>query len=468
MSSDLLQLDPDRIEAVLLRYSGAGPRYTSYPTAPSWSERYGTAEFREDLGRVDAAAAGGISVYVHVPFCSSLCHFCACNRIVTRKAELPEQYLDTLAREVEAVREALPGEPRVAQHHWGGGTPTHLSPAQVQRLFRWVDAAFPAQPGAEISVEVDPRVTTPAHLEALRECGFNRISLGVQDFDRRVQQAIHREQSVEETAALVQKARALGFESVNFDLIYGLPFQTVASFERTLASVAALAPDRIALYAYAHVTWVAKQQRGFERTDLPAPKTRLRILLAAIQRLLAAGFDYVGLDHFARPEDELCRALTERTLRRNFMGYTTRAGLELLGFGASAISELEGSYAQSHRDLDSWERAVREDGLATLRGHRLSRDDSERRWVISQLMCHGEVAAADYHERFGDGFAGHFARELARLEPLEADGLVVREPDGSLRITPLGRLVARNVAMAFDAYLEAQRGTERPLFSQTV
>lgn len=463
---EIFELDPERVETTLRRYAGAGPRYTSYPTAPAWSETYGAEAFRRALGALPAGTE--IALYVHVPFCRSLCHFCACNRVITRRPEPPVRYLDAIEREVATLREALPGACRVAQHHWGGGTPTHLDPAQIRRLFRALDDAFPAAPGAEISIEVDPRVTSEAHVEVLRECGMNRISLGVQDFDPRVQQAIHRVQDAGQTARLVERARARGFESVNLDLIYGLPFQGVESTERTLDRVLAIAPDRIALYAYAHVTWVAKQQRGFERGDLPAPALRLRIQLAAIRKLLRAGYVHVGMDHFARPDDELARAARERTLRRNFMGYTTRAGLDLLGLGPSAISELTASYAQSERDLERWDELVRADALATRGGHALDDDDRERRWVIAEIMCQGEVRAADHRARFGGELTRRFEPELAALEPLVADGLVELSGDGSLRVTALGRLAVRNVAMAFDAYLPAQRAAERPLFSQTV
>jgi oxygen-independent coproporphyrinogen-3 oxidase len=465
-SAELAGLDPDRIEAVLLRYGGAGPRYTSYPTAPAWTEAYDARCFAEDLAAL--APGAPLSLYVHVPFCRSLCHFCACNRIITRDAALPEQYLDTLAREIDAVRAALPAAPALEQLHWGGGTPTHLDPGQIRRLHARLLAAFPIQPGAEQSLEADPRVTGEAQLDALRECGFERLSLGVQDFDPRVQQAIHRVQGVGDTARLVERARERGFTSVAFDLIYGLPFQSVASVLRTLDEVVAIAPDRIALYAYAHVTWIAKQQRGFERADLPEPRARLRILVAAIGRLLAAGYVHIGLDHFARPQDELARAQRAGTLRRNFMGYTTRAGVDLVGLGPSAISELHCAYAQSQRELEAWRGALAAHGLATLRGHRLSRDDQERRWVIHALLCHAAVAARDFEARFGAPFAERFAAELARLAPLEADGLVTRSEDGSLRATPLGRLVLRNVAMVFDAWLPGQQAAAAPLFSQTV
>jgi oxygen-independent coproporphyrinogen-3 oxidase len=327
MSGADFALDLDHIEEILPRYTQAGPRYTSYPTAPVWKETYGADDFRRELGRTDIDPSDGFSLYVHVPFCRSLCHFCACNRVITRKEELPERYLDAIAREVSAVREATRIPRTATQHHWGGGTPTHLTPEQIRRLFRTVNDAFPMREGAEISIEVDPRVTTDAHVEVLRECGFNRISMGVQDVDPKVQEAIHRIQPVAQTAALVELSRRSGFESVNIDLIYGLPFQTVEGFERTLDEVFAIEPDRIALYSYAHVTWVAKQQRGFERHDLPDPAAKVRIMLMAIRRFLERGYVYVGLDHFAKPDDELVRALRDRSLRRNFMGYTTQAGV---------------------------------------------------------------------------------------------------------------------------------------------
>lgn len=459
-------LDPATIEAVVLRHAGPGPRYTSYPTVPTWSEAYGPAEFRRDLGAV--APGGGISLYVHVPFCRSLCHFCACNRVITRSPEPPARWLDAIEREIALLREALPAAPRVVQHHWGGGTPTHLAPAQITRLHRALSDAFPADPDAEVSVEVDPRVTGEAHVDALRACGFHRVSMGVQDFDPRVQAAIHRVQGVEATAALVERARRAGFASVGFDLIYGLPFQSVASMERTLDHVLAIAPDRIALYGYAHVTWVAKQQRGFERHDLPAPGERLRIQLAAIRKLLGDGYEPVGMDHYARPDDELARAARARTLRRNFMGYTTRPGLELLALGPSAISELAAAFAQSHRELAEWEEAVRAGRLATLRGHALSDDDRRRQWVITEIMCHGSVSPEAFRARFGLDFAACFAAERAALEPLAEQGLVELDAAGGLSVTALGHLAVRPVAMVFDAYLPAQRAAERPLFSQTV
>jgi oxygen-independent coproporphyrinogen-3 oxidase len=461
-------LDVEHIGEILPRYAIEGPRYTSYPTAPVWKESYGPGMFRAELGRDDLASDDPLSIYVHVPFCDSLCHFCACNKVITRKAELPASYLDTIEREIAAVRDAVAVSRPTTQHHWGGGTPTHLTPEQILRLFGAVNDAFPVAEGAEISIEVDPRVTTDEHIDALRSCGFNRISMGVQDFEPRVQQAIHRIQPAEMTGRLAARAHAAGFESVNFDLIYGLPYQTEESFTRTLDALLDLAPDRIALYSYAHVTWLAKQQRGFERKDLPDAATKLSILLLAIRRLLDAGYLFIGLDHFARPEDELATALRDRTLRRNFMGHTTQAGVDMIGFGPSAISELRGSYAQSHRALGDWSAAVASDGVATMRGHLLSQDDIERRWVISRIMCLGELRAAEFREEFASEFAERFAPELTALGPAVADGLVTRGVDGSLKVTPLGRLLVRNIAMVFDAYLPEQQKSGTRMFSKTV
>jgi oxygen-independent coproporphyrinogen-3 oxidase len=467
-AGDAFTLDLDRLLALLPRYASEGPRYTSYPTAPVWQDDYGPEDFRRDLRHEDVDASDGLSLYVHVPFCERLCHFCACNRVITRDHDRAEPYLETIEREIGSVRDAVRVPRRATQLHWGGGTPTWLSPSQVRRLHGALVQAFPLTETAEVSIEVDPRVTTEAHVEALSDCGFNRISMGVQDFDPVVQQAVHRIQPADTTARLVEQARQAGFEGVNFDLIYGLPYQTVESFERTLDTLFEIGPDRIALYSYAHVTWVAKQQRGFEKKDLPAPETKLAIMLMAIRRFLAEGYRFVGLDHFARPEDELVLALADRTLRRNFMGHTTQAGVDLIGFGPSAISELRGSYAQSQRNVVSWQRAVSEQGLATMRGHRLSVDDVERRWVITRLMCHGELRAEEFEAAFGRCFRQAFATELAELETPAEDGLLAILADGSLRVSPAGRLLVRNLAMPFDAYLSRQRASGERMFSKTV
>lgn len=468
MSAAASELDLDGLLALLPRYATEGPRYTSYPTAPVWKDDYGPQDFVEDLGHEDVESSDGLSLYVHVPFCESLCHFCACNKQITRDHGKAGPYLEAIEREIAAVREAV-RVPRVAtQLHWGGGTPTWLTPAEIHRLYTALEQAFPVREGAEVSIEVDPRVTTDEHVAMLAECGFNRISLGVQDFDPSVQEAIRRIQPADQTARLVERSRKAGFESVNFDLIYGLPYQTVDSFERTLDTLFALSPDRIALYSYAHVTWVAKQQRGFERKDLPDGQTKLAILCMAIRRFLAEGYVFIGLDHFARPEDELATALEDRTLRRNFMGHTTQAGVDLIGFGPSAISELRRSYAQNTRDVAGWLDAIERRGLATMRGHRLSRDDLERRWVISRILCHSELRASEFEEAFGRSFRDAYPGELEALAGPARDGLVEIAADGSLLVTPAGRLLVRNLAMPFDAYLAAQRQSGQRMFSKTV
>jgi oxygen-independent coproporphyrinogen-3 oxidase len=424
MSLDPAALDLDHLLEVLPRYTTEGPRYTSYPTAPVWTEDYGPEEYRADLGGDEVEAGDGLSLYVHVPFCENLCHYCACNKMITKDHGHAKGYLEAIEREVATVREAARVSRMTTQFHWGGGTPTWLAPDEVRRLFDAVADAFPMHENAEISIEVDPRVTTEDHIEALVECGFNRISMGVQDFDPKVQQAVHRIQPADDTTQLVALSRAAGFESVNFDLI--------------------------------------------ERVDLPDATTKLQIMLMAIRRFLAEGYLFIGLDHFARPDDELSQALADRTLRRNFMGHTTQAGVDLIGFGPSAISELRRSFAQSHRSVNDWEAAVTRDGVATQRGHRLSRDDVERRWVIERIMCHGEVRAPEYEDAFGRAFGAAYADELASLAPLKADGLVALDADGSLKVTPAGRLLVRNVAMAFDAYLAEQRSSGVRMFSKTV
>ena len=468
MKDDATAIDLDALVELLPRYATDGPRYTSYPTAPCWSESYGVEEYREDLADEDVESSDGLSLYVHVPYCESLCHFCACNKVITRDHARAGPYLDSIEREIGAVRDALRVARTATQVHWGGGTPTWLLPDEIRRLSRALAQAFPVRSDAEIGVEVDPRVTSEAHLEALAECGFNRISMGVQDFDPRVQEAVHRIQSPKQTAQLVASARDAGFESVNFDLIYGLPYQSVESFQRTLDHVFEIGPDRIALYSYAHVTWLAKQQRGFERKDLPEPAVKLALMLTAIRRFLAQGYLFIGLDHFARPDDELARALEDRTLRRNFMGHTTQAGVDLLGFGPSAISELRASYAQSFRGDAEWHDAVTRCGLATMRGYRLTRDDQERRWIIGRILCHGELRAGEFRDAFGRELSQTYAAELASLRQAEDDGLLKVASDGSLTVTPTGRLLVRNLAMAFDAHLEAQRATGQRMFSRTV
>ena len=461
--------DPKRLLEILPRYDHAGPRYTSYPTAPVWQDGFDAEQARAALGRIAQESEDEtLSLYVHVPFCAKLCHFCACNRVVTRKPELPERYLEVIDRELEATCDAAGSAHALGQIHLGGGTPTHLTAPQLERLFDSIRRRFSVAEDAEISIEVDPRVTNAEHLRAMEALGFTRLSLGVQDFDPKVQAAIHRVQSVDQVETLVDWSRASGLDGVNFDLIYGLPFQTEASFERTLEEVIRLLPDRIALYSYAHVTWIAKQQRGFERIDLPSAEEKLRIMLLAIDRLLDAGYAYIGMDHFVREGDELSRAAEAGTLHRNFMGYTTRPSHNLVAIGPSGISELRGAYLQSARELKEWDERVMRDGPATFRGHVLSEDDHLRSWLIHRIMCQMGIRADEYRERFGAEFSERHAHELELARPLVEDGLVERTNEGGLQVTADGQILLRNIAMAFDAYLPEQRRQGGRLFSQTI
>src|SRR5579871_6112492 len=389
-SSLHLHLNRERFEiseAFLAKYNRPGPRYTSYPTAPVWQDNFGP----EDLERYDStadAARTPVSLYMHLPFCESLCLFCACNVVITKDHSVAPPYIEILEREIEHVSHFVSRERSVVQFHWGGGTPTYLTPQQMEGLFRFTADRFKFAPDAEIGIEIDPRVTTNAHLETLRRLGFNRLSMGIQDFHPEVQEAIHRVQPLEMTRGLIEEARRLGFDSINVDLIYGLPLQTAERFAHTVEQVVAISPDRVAMFSYAHVPWLRKQQ-GALATRLPEGMEKFRIFRAGLESFLNAGYQYIGMDHFARPNDELAIAQRERTLHRNFQGYTTKAGADLYGMGVSAISGMEDSYAQNYRELPRYTEAVERRGIATIRGYRLSEDDLLRRTVISRILCHG-------------------------------------------------------------------------------
>lgn len=458
----------ERVRALVARYDRPGPRYTSYPTAPNWDDCFDEAALRDALRH---SRDPELAVYVHVPFCESLCTYCACNREIHRDHAVAGPYLDALEAEAAMLAESHQAVRRCAQLALGGGTPTYLAESQLERLAGIVDRYFPPTANAERSIEVDPRVTTRGQLERLAACGFNRISLGVQDLSPRVQRAIRRVQSLEQTVGVTQAARELGFRSVNYDLIYGLPFQTVGSFDETLSRVLEQRPDRIALYSYAHVTWVSKQQRGFERGDLPDAERKLAIFTRALERLTCAGYEYLGLDHFVLPDDSLSHAARRGDLRRNFMGYTTHAPLDVVALGPSGISELRSVYAQSARSFGDWRAQIEHGRLATLRGCRLSSDDQKRRWLIHRLMCRGEIDGDAYRAEFREPLGALLPDLATRLAPFERDGLLEASRAG-WRLTPVGRLFMRPVAMSFDAYLEApQRSTSSARlerFSQTV
>jgi oxygen-independent coproporphyrinogen-3 oxidase len=452
-------------EEFLAKYNRPGPRYTSYPTAPVWQDNVGPADLESIFAQADAAATP-VSLYMHLPFCESLCLFCACNVSIQKDKSVAIPYLDTLKREIDHVSRFVSRSRRVTQFHWGGGTPTYLTPAQMEDLFGFTRDRFTFGEGAEIGIEVDPRVTHREHLETLRRLGFNRLSMGVQDFTPLVQQTIHRIQPYEMTRDLIAAARTLGFDSINVDLIYGLPYQTAQTFGETVDRVLTLAPDRVAMFSYAHVPWLKKQQGSFAG-HLPEGMEKFRIFRAGLEKFAAAGYDYIGMDHFARPEDELAVAQRNRTLHRNFQGYTTKAGADLYGMGVSAISGIGTSYAQNRREVPAYESAVAARGIATMRGYRLTPDDELRRAVISRLLCHTIIRKAEIEREFAISFDSYFAPELGELEECCADGLAVVTPE-EIRVTALGRIFIRNVAMLFDRYLREQKMDARPLFSKTL
>jgi oxygen-independent coproporphyrinogen-3 oxidase len=450
---------------LLRRYNVPGPRYTSYPTAPVWREGFSPRDYEEILASSRGAdSPAPLSLYLHIPFCESLCYFCACTVVITGNHSVEEPYLALLEREIDwiAARSGVGRE--VVQLHWGGGTPTYLSPDRISRLAVRLRASFRFAENAEVGVEVDPRVTTPAHLEALRSAGFNRLSMGVQDFDPDVQKAIHRIQPFEETRALVEAARGMGFDSINMDLIYGLPLQTADSFGATIESILAIGPDRLAVYSYANVPWLKKHQKLLE-PNLPGEREKFEIFRTALGRFTQAGYEYIGMDHFARPDDELARARRNRTLHRNFQGYTTKAGTDLVGLGVSAIGAIGDAFVQNRRDLPDYRMAIEKHGAATFRGFRLSFDDRVRRAVIGNLLCHGLVVVPEIERTFGIDFPTYFADSLEGLAPCARDGLV-EISTSEIRATPLGRIFLRNLAMPFDAYLPAQM--EKPIFSKTL
>jgi len=439
------------------------PRYTSYPTA---------AQFRSDItGTVyeDWLAAlptdQAISIYIHIPFCGELCLYCGCHTTVARGYAPIAAYLDLLEREISLIGQ-ITGRRKVNHVHWGGGTPTYLSPEQIEDLFTYTRERFTFAPDAEIGIEVDPRVTTRAHMETLRKMGFNRLSMGIQDFKEDVQKAVHRIQPYEVTRDLIATARELGFDSINVDLIYGLPYQTADSFAHTIEQIVDLSPDRIAMFSYAHVPWLKKQQGSFV-AHLPEGMKKFDIFRSGLLKFLEAGYLYIGMDHFAKENDELAVSQRNRTLHRNFQGYTTKAGADLYGMGITAISGVQNTYAQNYRDIPSWEKAVEERGLATMRGYRLSEDDVIRREIISRLLCHTVIVKDEISKQFGIDFDEYFAPELERLKMPQEDGLVVMN-DKEIRTAWLGRIFIRNLAMVFDPYLEKQQLAARPLFSKTL
>lgn len=452
---------------VLDKYNQPGPRYTSYPTAPEWDDSFGETELRQAFRDANSKPAPApLSLYFHIPFCESLCLYCGCNVAINKRHEVALPYVDHLKREIDWISAEVDRSRKVEQLHWGGGTPTYISPQQIEDLYSYIEARFSISPTAEVSIEIDPRVTTDEHCRALRRVGFNRLSMGIQDFDPLVQKTIHRVQPYEETRRLFDYCRGIGFESINIDLIYGLPHQTAESFGDTVDKIVAMKPDRIAVFSYAHVPWMKKQQGSFERF-LPAGLEKFRIFTHAIRQLTEAGYRYIGLDHFARPDDEICRAQDERTLHRNFQGYTTKAGCDLYAMGVSSISGLEDVYAQNSRDVPGYYEAIDSGKWPVMRGMRVSNEDKLRRSLINRILCHTVVVKSEVERDFGIDFDKHFAPELERLRALERDGLV-RLDQGRIEVAPLGRVFIRNVAMVFDEYVNRPAPALQRVFSKTL
>lgn len=447
--------------ALIQKYNYSGPRYTSYPTALEFNENYNEQDFQAAAERYPTRP---LSLYVHIPFCHKLCYFCACNKIITRHQHKADIYLDYLEKEIKN-RTALFRNRTVTQVHWGGGTPTYLTEQQSSRLMAMLRENFTIADNAEISIEMDPRKIELDTLDHLRKIGFNRISMGVQDFNKAVQKAVNREQDENFIQALLERARALGFQSTNLDLIYGLPLQNVESFMFTLQKVIELNPDRLSVFNYAHLPSRFAGQAKIKEDQLPAPETKLTILQKTIETLEGAGYRFIGMDHFAKPDDELAIAQQNGVLHRNFQGYTTQEDADLLGLGVSAISLLGDTYAQNQKELKQYYADIEQKGTALHKGFVMSQEDCLRRDVIKQLICNFKLDYAPFEQQYGIDFKQHFAEDLALLAPLSADGLIEIGERG-LQVSPIGHLLIRNICLCFDTYSRQQ--ARRQQFSRII
>lgn len=462
----LADLDP----AFLDRFNLMGPRYTSYPTAPMWNESVGPEEFADHLDSVKADWRGRpLSIYLHLPFCEEHCTFCACNVIISPKGrEVSEPYIQKLEGEIELHAAHNDPQRPVIQFHWGGGTPTYLDPEQLTRVHGMVASRFNLVAGAEQSIEIHPPVTTDEQLRTLAGLGFNRLSMGVQDFNEKTQVAINRLQTYERTREITELSRDLGFKGINFDLVYGLPYQSVETFAETVDKVIEIRPDRIALYNFAYLPQMLPHQRVLDPDSMPSGETKFQIFLHAYDRFREAGYRYIGMDHFALPEDELSTALDAGSLRRNFMGYTTCEGSDMIAMGVSSISSVTNVFAQNVKKLTQYRDMIEEGRIPIERGYVLNKDDELRRRVISDLMCRTRVDKKEIGAEFGIDFDEYFSEENDRLAPMMADDLLAATPE-AIEITFLGRLFVRNIAMAFDAYLKEKTAKGKPqVYSKTL
>lgn len=453
-----LEVDLDLIQ----QYNEAGPRYTSYPPANIFSEDFDSKTLDSSIQSSNTPERP-LSLYFHLPFCHSLCWFCGCNKVITRKPEAADEYLDYLAKEIELRSQEISNDRKVVQLHYGGGTPTFFSAEQLTRLWNLIDNSFSFADDAELSIEIDPRTMQADQPKVLFDQGFQRASLGIQDFNPQVQKAVHRIQPEEMTRSTVDRLRNAGFTSINVDLIYGLPYQTAESFTETLDRALALEPDRFAVFNYAHVPWMVPAQRIIKEDTLPTPATKLEMLKLIAETLTRKNYHYIGLDHFARQEDELSVAQKRRTLQRNFQGYSTYAGVDIQAYGVSSISQNKTAYFQNEKDLDTWKKKLDQGSIPTSKAYVLSEDDQVRRHVIMEIMCNLYLSFDQVNEKFGIHFPDYFESELVELESLERDGLV-QISDDSIEVTDIGRLLIRNIAMRFDTY----RKGKSEQFSKTI
>lgn len=441
------------------RYDLSGPRYTSYPTAVQFDPALSSMELMNQ-GQATADKRLPLSLYVHIPFCAHVCYYCACNKVITRNRDRAQPYLETVYREMEQLSQWYSDDRIVDQLHWGGGTPTFISDEQMFDLMSALRKNFNLRDDdkGDYSIEIDPREASPATMEVLRKAGFNRISLGVQDLDPNVQEAVNRVQPLEQTQGVLTQARELGFHSINMDLIYGLPHQSIDSFNKTLDVVIGMSPDRLSVFNYAHLPDRFRSQKHINPADLPSAEVKLAILQNTINKLLDAGYVYIGMDHFAKPDDSLALAQAAGQLHRNFQGYTTHADCDLVAMGVSAISQIGRVYYQNEHDLSAYTQAVNQQKHAIRRGVCLTDDDTIRGAVINQLICHFELDPSQIEKRFGINFSDYFADEETELLQFESDGLIQRD-QGWIQVTPAGRLLIRRICMAFDAYIPKQQPT---------
>ncbi|MBD3333389.1 oxygen-independent coproporphyrinogen III oxidase [candidate division GN15 bacterium] len=466
MTSGSHNRNDDTVTVELLqRYDRPGPRYTSYPTVPMWSDAVGAEAYREALRNASVRTDEPVALYVHIPFCRSRCFYCGCNTCVTQDMEAPRNYLDLVYRECEEVSRLLGDRRGIGQLHFGGGTPTYIGVEGLTKVLAKLRSHFDLLPRCEMSIEVDPRTAGRRAVMELRQLGFNRVSFGVQDFDPDVQKAIGRFQSTDRVREVLNAAREADYAGINFDLIYGLPQQTPESFAQTLTTTIEMHPDRIALYSFAYLPRLRPNQTSIKEEELPDTQTKFQLFSDAIRELTNAGYRQIGMDHFALPQDELSRAQEDGRLHRNFMGYTVQAAQEMVGIGMSAIGYIDNTFVQNASSLEAYQSAIETEGLAVYRGLKLSRDDVVRRYVISELMCNFAMVYDQLESRLDVNYEDYFASEDERLEPFIEDGLLRRDAEG-LKVTPIGRTFVRNIAMAFDAYLKdpSRGGT----FSRTI